>query len=519
MSDALVKSDKPQGSRALELLSRGLGGIESKGALVKALLPNIPQLRLPFNRPPPNIIRVILDQGSSSPSPGDEIHGIVRLMVSEPIAVRDIVISLTGIAKAKALRPSAESLKSVYRSDVQLLERAIEIDLEASILAPKRYEWPFEVAIPRMCTISESPFDENTRRFNSNLTQPLPPVFTDKNLREIRSKCSVEYHVTAKLKSKREKQQDIHHRIPISILANDTRAIMASDTSNTSLKRCTFKFRSAALTNSSTSGSILGTPDGSDREEESSPARSPTKKPSSPGLRTRFKSSLMPFTLPSYSFDLDLIIPKSGRLSEPLPISLKFSWHLPKSSNSGPKPPMPSVSLNSLSINLMSRTLMRALPEDTNVGAGFVLGTGSLHQVWRSKPIVIAELKEPIKELPDALNLSKLFFVRPHHFQPAFRTINIAREYVLQIVCEMTSCGENFEARYEVEQFTIVAEGGLEDDFEERKAVNKEEQEDLGDLNSDAESEAEEEEEKRPQAETISNTSTVNVVDSENVTS
>ena len=505
MSEALVKSDKG-GPRALELLSRGLGGIESKSALVKALLPNLPQLRLLFNRPPPDVIRIILDQGSNSPSPGDEVRGIVRLMVSEPIVVRDIIVSLTGVAKAKAIRPSGQSLKTIYRSDVQLLEQIVEIDPEATILAPKRYEWPFEVAIPRLCTISKSPFDENTRRFNSNLTQPLPPVFIDRNLKEIRSKCSVEYHVTAKLVSKRETQQDIHHRVPLSILANDTRAIMASDTSNSVMKRCTFKFRSAAPSNPTAvepPSEALGEMDG---EKESSPGRSPTEKPSSPNLKARFKSSFMPFTLPSYSFDLDLTVPKSGRLSEPLPILSSFSWHISKASHDRPRASMPTVSLNSLTINLISRTLMRALPEDTNVGAGFVIANGSLHQIWRSKPIVIAELKEPIETLPDTLDLSQLVFVRPHHFQPAFRAINVAREYVLQIVLKLTSCGESFEARYEVEQFTIVAEGGLADDFEERRVKNEEEQEDLRDLDSDAE----DDEEKGQEADSVSNTPSEN---------
>ena len=506
MSDALVKSDKggPGGSRALELLSRGFGGIEGKSALVKALLPNLPQLRLPFNRTPPNVIRIILDQGSSSASPGDEVRGTVRLMVSEPIAVRDIVVSLTGVAKAKAIRPSGQSLKTIYRSDVQFLEQIVEIDPEATILAPKRYEWPFEIAIPRVCTISKSPFDENTRRFNNNLTQPLPPVFKDRNLKEIRSKCSVEYHVTAKLVSKREKQQDIHHRVPLSILANDTRAITASDTSNTVLKRCTFKFRSTAPSKLTPLESTLEALDKIDESKQSSPARSQTEKPSSPSLKTRFKSSFLPFTLPSYSFDLDLTIPNSGRLSEPLPISSTFTWQIPKASDNGPQASLPTVSLNSLTINLISRTLMRALPEDTNVGAGFVIANGSLHQIWRSKPIVIAELKEPIEALPDTLDLSQLVFVRPHHFQPAFRAINVAREYVLQIVLKLTSCGESFEARYEVEQFTIVAEGSLEDDFEERNVDSVGEQEDLKDLDSDVG----DDEEKRQEADAVSNTVT-----------
>ena len=479
MSGQLTKTDGSQSSRALELLSRGLGGIESKGALIKGLLPG---LHLPFHRPPPNIIRVMLDEKSSHSSPGEEIRGIVRLMVSEPIAVKDITISLIGIAKAKAVRPSGQSLKSIYRTEIQIVNETLRIDTEAAILVPKRYEWPFEFAIPRTCTIPELPFDEKTRRFNSNLTQPLPPLFADKNLKDIRSKCSVGYHVAAKLVSKRKTQIDVQHQVPISVLANDAKALMASDSVNTMTKRCNFKFRSTMPSSPPTSPEQL-TP----REEDQklSLARKSANKASTPNFRTRFKNSFMPFTLLSNSFNLDADLPRSGRLSEPLPITLKLSWQTLTSSQKTSSQLL--ISLTSVTISLISRTLMRAIPEDASVGAGFVLATGSLHQIWRSKPVVIAELKEPFEALPDKLDLSKHIFVRPHHFQPAFRTFNVAREYVLHVVCKLESNGESFEARYEVENFAIVAEGDLGDDFEEMTLRNKGECEALKDLDSDEE--------------------------------
>ncbi|KAI4154512.1 MAG: hypothetical protein LQ340_001649 [Diploschistes diacapsis] len=482
MSDALVEGGKPQGSRALELLSRGVGGLENKGAIVKALLPNLPQLHLPFNRPPPNIIRVVLDERSKCPSPGDTICGTIRLMVSEPIAVRDIAVSLTGFAKAKSLRSTGQSFKMIYRSDIQLLNETVEIDPGTAVLAPKRYEWPFELGIPRTCTIAKLPFDENTRRFNSNLIQPLPPIFTDKNQADVRSKCSIGYYVTAKLVLKRQNQRDVQHEVPISIVVNDKKALMASDTNSTLTKRCTFKFRSGLPSTPSSSPSKYPTTD-----KKTSSAAEPAENLPSPSLGTKFKTSFLPFTLSRYTFDIDATLPRSGRLSNPLSISLKIFWHVPSSVRSAYGVTRPSLSLKSATVSVLRRTLMRAMPEDDNINSGFVIATGSLHQIWRSEPVVVAELKEPIEELPDSLDLSKHIFIRPHHFQPAFRTFNIAREYVLQVVCQLESCDENFEARFEVEQFAILTEDGADDDFEGRRRLNREEQDALRDLESDAE--------------------------------
>lgn len=486
MSGSLVKREQPQGSRALELLSRGLGGLENRGALIKALLPNLPQLRLPFNKPPPNVIRVVLeDESRNSFNPGDDVRGITRLMVSESIAVQDITITLTGIARTKVARTMGQEPKTIYRSDVQFLSNSIEIEPESSILAPKRYEWPFEISLPRTCTIEKLQFNEMTRRFNDNLTQALPPVFADRGketIEAVRAKCSIEYHVSAKLVSKRESQKDIHHKVPISVFLNDALAIAASDADNTLTKRCTFKFRSATLNTPPSS------PPATTNEKLISGQETP-KKPSTPSLGTKFKTSFMPFTLPSYSFDLDADLPKSGRLSEPLPISLRFSWHAATPSTRKPQPSMPPVSLTAATINLISRTLLRALPEEENLSAGYVIATGSIHQLWRSKPVVVAELKNPLPSLPATLDLSKHLFVRPHHFQPAFKTYNIAREYILQIVCKMECMDERFEARYEVEKFTIIAEGGVDDDFEERRRQDREDEEVFHELDSDADDE------------------------------
>ena len=143
------------------------------------------------------------------------------------------------------------------------------------------------------------------------------------------------------------------------------------------------------------------------------------------------------------------------------------------------------------------------MPEDLNLGSSFVIATGSIHQTWRSKPVIVAQLKTPIDSIPETLDLSKHLFVRPHHFQPAFKTYNIAREYVLQVVCNLECVGELFEARYEVEGFTIVAGGGVDDDFEERRRLDREEREKeeeaFRELDSDEEDTNVDEEEQPPE--------------------
>ena len=470
MSTALVKKDRLQGARALERLSSGLSAVDNKTALIRSLLPSLPRLHLPVRKPPPNIVRVVLGGADEYFYPGDLVGGLVRLLVSEPMNVQEVSVILTGVTEAKATRAAGQSLKAVYRSKIEIVRSTCEINLETSVLRPQRYEWPFQIRVPRTCEISELPFDEATRRFNDSLIQALPPTFADTNLQDVRSKCRIAYSVSAKAVLKHPHEDVIRHEVPLKILASDTRSITATSADEYVTQRCTFKFRS--LGPSSPASNSLKPQDNLERKDRASTAPDLHGKSGPPALMAKIRISLMPFTLPSYSFDLDAILPRSGRLSEPLPIALRLSWHTLNLPHDQSQDHRPLVSLKSAVINLVSRTLMRAMPEDTSVGAGFVLATGSLHQVWRSKPVVIAELKEQIDSLPESLDLSRVILLRVGKFQPAFRTFNIAREYVLQVLCRLESCNETFEARYEVEQFAVIAEDGISDDFEDQRLLN-----------------------------------------------
>ena len=481
--DSLVATTKAKESRALELLSRSFGGIENRGALLEALLPRLPQLPFRSNRPPPNIVRLLLDQANGPYYPNDRISGIVRLMLSEKIEVLEFSVALVGTAKAKSLRSSAQSLKLVYRTDVELLNCKTDIPLETSSLVPKRYEWPFTMHIPTTCNISRVPFDERTRRFNDFLLQSLPPTFEDRHLQDVRSKCSVAYHVSAKLVLSGGRNESIQHQVPITLVVDDARTLTDPNFNDRIVKRCTFKLhhteRSLKSLPTSTSPTTTA-------EKRAMPSTLPQQGiPSSVKLKARLRTALMPFTLPSYSFDLDASLPRFGRISEPLPISLKLSWPTQHHDSNCSQAPVPSVSLISVQVSLVSRTLMRALPEDTSVGSGFVLATGSLHQVWRTQPpIVIGELKEPIHSLPETVDLSKRVFVRPRRFQPSFRSPNVAREYILQVCCRLHSCDEELNAMYEVDQFGVISERAVEDDFEQLRSTERTQAEDNGDADA-----------------------------------
>ena len=197
---ALARADttSKQQSRAIELLTSRLTGFENKGQLIiKALLPNFPNLIRPFTRPSPNIIRIVLDTKQNNYYPGDQISDIIRLILAEPISLKHISITLEGKAFVKLYHSTAENPRAIYISDVRFLQTSIDITAERIVLSPKRYEWPFSITLPANCATEQLQFNESTRLFDPDLSQPLPPTFHDNVPGATRNRCAIQYQLDA----------------------------------------------------------------------------------------------------------------------------------------------------------------------------------------------------------------------------------------------------------------------------------------------------------------------------------
>ena len=463
--------------RALEKFSSASNALASKSALIRTILPRLTALnniRLPFQTTPPNIIRVSLDEEFKKAHPGDEIQGSIKLMISEPVTVQKLEVQLFGQSETYAARPSAIGNHIEFKSLFQLADESVEIELKQKFLTPKIYNFRFQIMVPRTVAVTQGdwPFDERTRRFNSDFTQALPGSFAAFSTEHARAECSIKYFVIAKLVSEAEQEDKIHHRVPLHIVVDDSRALMAGEMLNKCFMSCIFKFRSSSV---AIAGTSTPSPPLSPVQDISKQLDSPSV---SPGFRGRLKDSLkdniLRFKLPMYFFRLDATIPRSGRLSEPLNIILKLVWGPPKSKRviEGSPPP---ILLQALRVELQSRCISRGVTEDDINSSSYaaVEKTATFHCIWRSKRITISELKNPMPDLGPETDVGRLMYVYPHSFLPAFKTYNIAREYVLTVWCDLECAGELFQAKFEVENFDILAEGGVDDDFFEARASMK----------------------------------------------
>ncbi|CAF9928898.1 MAG: hypothetical protein GOMPHAMPRED_005247 [Gomphillus americanus] len=481
MSAALVHQPRSSTSRALEKVSKGLTDLSNPSALIRTILPRLNglnKLSLGLKQTPPNLVRAVLEK--KSVCPGDTIRGTVRLMISETVPIEEVTVQIWGRSKTYAGLYNAVRTRIPFESYFELVNQSIKVEVEPKILTPKVYEFPFELDLPTTVTITEDdwPFDENTKRFNSNFTQPLPASFEAFSTAHAHVDCSIKYYVTVKLMAKDEKQT-VQHRVPLTVRTSDARALMASNTINTCYMTCPFKFKLASSEAHLLQVQKIGMPTPgtsmeslSYRDVDASPSSSSSSSPIiTPLKRNKFKEltrdNLLRFRLPEYSFDLNAEIPRSGRASEALPIVLKLSWSLVKSKKQITHAP-PPMTLTSMKVSLQSRFMVRGVTKDNynDVSLAVMADNASWHCIWRSAPILINELKDSI-ELGAETQTGDKMFVYPHKFLTAFKTFSIGREYVLTVLCNFTCAGELFQAKYEVDGFNILAEGdGDEDDFD-----------------------------------------------------
>ena len=479
MSSALVHHPQTSASRALEKVSKGLTDLSNPGALIRAILPSLNglnKLSLGLKQTPPNLVRAVLE--NKSVCPGDTIRGTVRLMISETVPIEEVTVQLWGRSKTYAGLYNAVRTRIPFESYFELVNQSVKVDVEPKILTPKVYEFPFELDLPTTVTITEDdwPFDENTKRFNSNFTQPLPASFEAFSTAHAHVDCSIKYFVTAKLTAKDEKQT-VQHKAPLTVRTSDARALMASNTINTCYMTCPFKFKLASseahllqiqTTGKPTPGTSLESLSYGGADASPSSSSSPIATlPKRNKLKELTKDNFLRFRLPEYSFDLNAEIPRSGRASEALPIVLKLSWSQIKSKKQISHAP-PPITLTSMKVSLQSRFMVRGITKDNynDVSLAVMADNASWHCIWRSASILINELKDPI-ELSAETHTGDKTFVYPHKFLTAFRTFSIGREYVLTVLCNFTCAGELFQAKYEVDGFNILAEGdGDEDDFD-----------------------------------------------------
>ena len=452
---ALVRPDtaNKQKSRAVELLTSRLNGFDNKGQLIiKALLPGLPNFIRPFARPPPSIIRILLDSDQRIYFPGDRVSGVVRLIVAEPISLKHISITLGGRAYVKLYHATIENSRAIYTSDIKLFQTSVDIAPDKTVLGPKRYEWPFELDLPVECSAEAHQFNEHTRLFNHALHQPLPHTFHDKMPGAARNRCALNYEVNTIVVQKQHTPSEIKHSIPIILLRKDITASQPKTPVAQIIKRCTFSCRSTLLSVNTTI-------------------------PPTPTLSSKLMGTLLPFTLPTHNFHLDARLPRAGHPAQITPITLSLTHSTPQNKLSASLPP---VSLMSLSLTLIPHTFTRALPTDETTEQRYATASGSLHKHWQGRAILLADLERPILDMPEQLVLAECVdFKRKQVRKVAsqFRSFNMARDYTLSLVCKLECGGEKCEGIFKVEGFQILEARGQERSEGENNTVAESAQE------------------------------------------
>ena len=126
-------------------------------------------------------------------------------------------------------------------------------------------------------------------------------------------------------------------------------------------------------------------------------------------LGAKLMGTLRSFTLPKHTFHLDACLPGAGDLSQPIPITIFLKHSSPKIEAPAC---IPRISLLSFSLSLKPRTFVRALPTDETTDQRYVTASGSLHKRWDNLAIKLAELEQPILDMPEQLSLAECTIIR-----------------------------------------------------------------------------------------------------------
>ena len=455
---ALIKRQRPTAngttSQAIERLKHqfSLSGIDNKRQLILGLL--LPNITNPFRRPAPCLIRIILDHTTKRVwYPGDKITGIIRLIVNEPIAIRSIILTLSGTAQAKTSYQSLEG-QVAYGSEVGLFSQVIEINPNtanpsSSILAPKRYEYPFSLSLPQTCQdVIEPEFKEATRLFDNSLTQLLPPSFTDKRSRE---RCKIAYTIAATTSQKLSSIastasfdsisgiKPIAHIIPLTVHPVPEPIPLVPIPPLIKRSILTIQSSTAISTSPRTS-------------------KSPFKK---------LASTFLPFASPVESFHLFAHLPRYGVAGQQLPITLSL-LHVPSQRHFG----TPTVILTGLTVFLIMKTITRTkplTPTSEMLASGAV---GSLLSSWQVK-LFLGYLDQPVEMPvePERMDIKKVLTENgfghctlPKTIVDTFHTFNIVRNYSLRVEAELCCNSKKIRAGFTVESFMVLSGAGAETD-------------------------------------------------------